>query len=95
MVIANSLSSRGVAEIPWEDFTSGLPCFVEGYPSSLHPLEVLYIAREMIGQPYRVAAFNCEHFVYKAHGRPPKSPQAATVVALGLLGLLIVGGSRR
>lgn len=95
MVIANSGASGGVAEILWDEFTTGLPYYVEGYPSDLHPLEVLYNARQMIGLPYSVAAFNCEHFVYKAHGQPPKSPQAAALVALSLLGLLIVAGSRR
>jgi hypothetical protein len=88
MVIANSVSTRGVAEIPWDDFTTGLPCFREGYPSNLHPLQVLYNARELTGQPYSVAAFNCEHFVYKAHGLPPRSPQFA-MTALVTAGISI------
>ena len=73
-VLANAASS-GVAEIPWDDFTTDLPCYVEGYPSTLHPLQVLYNGRTMIGQPYSVSKFNCEHFVYKAHGQHPHSPQ--------------------
>ena len=87
MVIANSVASGGVAEIPWDDFTTGLTCYREGYPSNLHPLEVLYNARQMIGQPYSVAAFNCEHFVYKAHGQQPRSPQFAAVAALATIAL--------
>jgi hypothetical protein len=86
MVIANSVASGGVAEIAWDEFITGLPCYVEGYPSNLHPQDVLYNARQMIGQRYSVAAFNCEHFVCKAHGQQSRSPQfvVAIWVAIGI-----------
>ncbi len=93
MVIANSLATRGVAEVTWDDFTAGQQGFVEGYPSNLSPLEVLYNARCMIGQPYNVASFNCEHFVAACHGQQPSSPQVVTVVVLAAVGLLFAAQS--
>ena len=89
MVIASASNSAGVAEVPWDSFTGGRPCFVEGYPSELHPYEVLYNARCLIGQPYNVLTANCEHFVYGGHGQQPSSPQVAMVLTLSALGLLV------
>jgi hypothetical protein len=88
MVIANSWNTHGVAEVTWDHFAAGQPCYVEGYPSDLSPLEVLYNARRMIGQPYNVAFSNCEHFVYACHGQQPASPQVTAVVLIGVVGLL-------
>lgn len=88
MVLASAYDTAGVAEISWDAFTGGKPCYIEGYPSKLPAILVLYNARCRLGQPYNVLASNCEHFVYVCHGQPAKSPQAAAVLALGLFGLI-------
>jgi hypothetical protein len=93
MLIANARGTSGVAEVAWDVFTSGNDCFVEGYPSDLPPLEVLYNARCLIGQPYNVAASNCEHFVYKCHGQEPKSPQFALVALIAILGVVAIAAN--
>ena len=89
LVIASAQDTSGVAEVPWDTFTGRKPWFVEGYPSELPPHIVLYNARTLIGQPYNPLTANCEHFVHRCHGQQPNSPQAASIIALGLLGLLI------
>lgn len=93
MVIANSQVTRGVAEVTWDAFAAGQQVFVEGYPSSLSPLEVLYNARCLIGQPYNILQSNCEHFVYRCHGQQPNSPQVAAVAVVAALGLLFAAQS--
>jgi Lecithin retinol acyltransferase len=88
MVIANARDTQGVAEVPLEKFTTGPPCFVEGYPSELPPEEVLYRARCMLGKPYDLLRFNCEHFVSVCHGKRPSSPQVGAVALLVAVGFL-------
>jgi hypothetical protein len=80
MVIANSWTTNGVAEIPWSDFAGTEMVFVEGYPSNLRPHQVLENARSMIGHRYDAVQSNCEHFVCLCHGLEPYSPQLAGVV---------------
>ena len=41
MVFANSWTSNGVAEIPWEEFAGPRKIFVGGYPSGLSSREVV------------------------------------------------------
>jgi len=45
MIIANSWTSGGVAEIPWDNFADNRTVFHDGYPSDLTPFEVLYNAQ--------------------------------------------------
>ncbi len=93
MVIANSWTSNGVAEIPWYSFAGGQQVFVEDYPSQLSPFEVLYNARCMIGQRYDAVLSNCEHFVCKCHGLEPRSPQlAGFVIVAAIAAALVVAG---
>lgn len=93
MVIANSQITRGVAEVAWDTFTAGNAWHIEGYPSNLSPFEVLYRARSLIGQPYNIAASNCEHFVYRCHGQQQNSPQVAAILFVAVLGLLVAARS--
>lgn len=50
--------------------------------SGLPPAMVLRLARQMLGKPYSLVEFNCEHFLYKAFGLVPQSPQLATWIGL-------------
>lgn len=79
MVIANSWASNGVAEITWDEFAEARDVFIEGYPSNLSSLEVLYNARCLLGQRYDAILSNCEHFVCRCHGLKARSPQLAAV----------------
>jgi hypothetical protein len=90
MIIANSWTSGGVAEIPWDDFAGGQLVFLERAPRDLHPFVVLYNARSMMGQRYDVALSNCEHFVYTCYGLPPRSPQLATAAVLAVAAAVMI-----
>src|SRR5436309_556299 len=88
MVFANTYGS-GVRQLPWDKFADGQVVYIEGYPSQLPPFVVAHHARQMIGRPYDLFWFNCEHFVDACHGRNPESPQVMGVVgAAFVIGLL-------
>ena len=89
-VITNSWACNGVAEITWDQFACTQNVFVEGFPSNRPPLEVLYIARSLIGQHYDALFSNCEHFVYKCHGLEPRSPQLAAAILIAAIALVSV-----
>ncbi|HTQ12949.1 MAG TPA: lecithin retinol acyltransferase family protein [Rhizomicrobium sp.] len=92
MVLANSWTSSGVAEISWDAFAGGREVFSEGYPSALPPWEVLYNAKSMIGEQYDIIFSNCEHFVCKCHNKEPRSAQVVgfVLLALGVAALALV-----
>lgn len=92
MVIANA-RRKGVREITWDSFTEGLPWYVEVPPSGLPPCQVVYRARCLIGRPYDLFTFNCEHFVATCFGLPPASPQIAGAVLLTAFGLWLAAQS--
>ncbi len=94
MVIANSWTSNGVAEIPWDEFASGAEVFNDGYPSNLSSMAVLFNARNLIGERYDAVLSNCEHFVCKCHGLPPRSPQLAIAVIVAVLATTLVVASQ-
>lgn len=90
MVISNSARAGGIAEEPWDVFTSGQPWTDEGHPGNLPPWEVLQRARSAHRTQYNVLDWNCENFVAYCHGLPPNSPQLAAVALLALAGIALV-----
>lgn len=93
-VIHKSKRTGAVVEEPLEDFASGFPVRVVGYPGRLGGAEVLSRARARIGEPWTVIQ-NCQRFTRGCHGVPSRSPDAErTIVAftVGLLGSAILGG---
>lgn len=90
-VIANSFVHGGVTELSVPKFTIGKRLSLKGYPGRLSSQEVIANARAEIGQPWNLLKNNCEHFVRRAHGVPPHSPQlqramfAVGVTAVSLL----------
>lgn len=94
MVIANSWTSNGVAEIPWNSFAGTQTVYMENSPSSLSALEVLYNARCMLGERYDPILSNCEHFVAKSYGLEPRSPQLAAVAIVAALAAVLAIAAR-
>lgn len=89
MVISNSARAGGIAEEPWDMFTSGQLWTDEGHPGNLHPAEVLQRARSARRTQYNLLEWNCENFVAYCHGLPPNSPQLAAVALLTLAGIAL------
>ena len=90
MVISNSARAGGVAEEPWDVFTSGQKWAEETYPGKLMPWEVLDRARSAGHTTYDVLKWNCESFVAYCHGLPPTSPQVARVALIAMVGIALV-----
>lgn len=63
-------------------FTAGMTVEAMAQLSALPREIVLYQARQMLGETYSLLDFNCEHFLYKAFGLTPQSPQLAGWMAL-------------
>jgi len=83
-VIANSKRKHCVCEETVEEFSGGWPIRVVGYLGNLGAAEVLNRARSLLGRPYDLLGFNCEHFVRQTHGLKPKSSQIRTALVLGV-----------
>lgn len=90
MVISNSARAGGVAEEPWDVFTSGQPWEEEGNSERLTSWEVLYRARSAAPRPYNVFTWNCESFVAYCNGLPPASPQLALTLAIAFVSAAIL-----
>lgn len=82
-VISFSARAGGLVEEPFSDFAAGRPVSVAGYPGRLAPEVVMQRARKKRGQKYDLLGFNCEHFIYDAHGLPMESPQLQLWVFAG------------
>ena len=83
-IVANSKRKRCVSEETLEEFSGGRPIRAVGYWGSLSPAEVIRRARSLIGKPYNLIGFNCEHVVRWAHGLKPRSNQVEGALMLGL-----------
>jgi len=94
MVISNSARAKGVAEEPWEVFAAGQEVAVEGYPGSLPTFVVIHRVRALIGVPYDLFRWNCDHLTTYAHGLEPNSPQLAFVTAVAVVvGVIAIAGN--
>jgi len=94
MVIANAIETRGPAHVRWSDFAKGR-AYRAFYPSTLPPQTVLSNAHAMFGTRYSFLHWNCEHFANAAHGRPGRSDQVRSGVALAaLMGGVLLAAAR-
>ena len=74
---------------PWDIFAADRAVYTEGYPSNLPSVEVLRRVRALIGKPYNLLRWNCEHLTSYAHGLEPASPQLAGLLILALMVLVL------
>lgn len=51
--------------------------------------QVVQRALSLIGQPYDLLKFNCEHLAYYAQTGVPRSPQLAAAFVLGIICLVV------
>lgn len=93
MVISNSARAGGVAEEPWDVFTSSQAWKEESNPGKLTSWEVLHRARSTPPKSYNAFTWNCESFVAYCHGLPPASPQLAVALAIALVSAAIIARS--
>lgn len=82
MVISCSGRAGRVVVEPMSVFSAGMGAEEIPQLSAMSREIVLYRARQMLGKPYSLTDFNCEHFLYQAFGLPPQSPQVATLIGL-------------
>lgn len=83
-VYANSPAS-GVGRQTLAEFSLGRKIETSPISSLLSPHEIVIRAESMIGKPYNLFTWNCDHFVAAALGREPESPQLQ-VVCLTFIG---------
>jgi hypothetical protein len=95
MLISNSKRRGRVAEETWDECIGNRQVRYVGYPGKLPEGEVLYRARNKIGEPWNPLTWNCEHFAYWAHGLPKQSPQLREAVVIGLICLVVGSALRR
>ena len=94
MVIANAIETGGPAHVRWTDFVQGRN-YRAFYPSALRPETVLTNAYALFGTRYSFLHWNCEHFANAAHGRPGRSDQIRSGVALAaLMGGMLLAAAR-
>jgi hypothetical protein len=76
---------------PMSVFTAGRGAESMEQPSQLAREVVLSRARQMLGKPYSLFEFNCEHFLFEAFGLARRSPQVAGAVAIAAVFLIFRG----
>lgn len=88
-VIANTPKYGHVIEQTLDDFCDGLNYMVVSVPQDyLIGLKAVSKARRLIGKPYSLFAYNCEHLINDAYSFKPQSPQ----LKRWSLGLIISAG---
>lgn len=82
--VLHNAKGRGVVHSGFEEFTGGQPYAVVDRPDFIVGDARVRRAFALVGRPYDLATFNCEHFVTLVCGGPPTSAQLrnATVVLL-------------
>lgn len=88
LIYSNSLRSGRVALEPLVVFKGPYEFATVAQPTNLPAWQVLARARRMLGMPWNLFTWNCEHFVFSAYGLPPQSPQldrAGAMLGLALL----------
>ena len=93
MIISNSLRAGGIAEEPWDIFSSGCEVRNDGYLGVLSPLQVLYRARFSQRRKYDALTWNCENFVNYCHGVPATSSQVAATLLFALAGTALLAAN--
>ena len=82
LVISCSGRAGWVVLEPMSVFAAGMGAEEMPQLSALSQEVVLYRARQMLGRPYSLIDFNCEHFLCEAFGLTPQSPQLASILGL-------------
>lgn len=97
LVAHNSQRFGGVRMSPISEFSEGRK--VKVYPQSTprSPETIQQRIRELLGKPYNVLSFNCEHFVSEVQQGRARSPQLALWFGAVLIGgaVALVLSSRR
>ncbi len=90
VVYANS-PERGVARQTLSEFSASRPVRVETLPAGADqdPWRIVARAERMLGLPYVLTSFNCDHFVAAALGMKPESKQLQTAGWLAGLALMV------
>lgn len=89
LVISCSGLARKVVVERMSAFTRGMGVEAIAPPNNLPAAQVLHRARSMIGRPYFLLDFNCEHFICEAFGVPRESEQLQRALCmLGVVGVL-------
>lgn len=88
LIISCSGKAGMVVLEPLSIFSAGMPVEPIAAPSRMAPDDVLRRAKRMLGKPYSLSTFNCEHFLTTAFGLPPQSPQL-TLGILAALGFML------
>lgn len=98
-VIANTPKYGEVVEQTLDDFCNGLNYQIISKPQNfMIGLRAVQKARQLIGKPYNVFSYNCEHLIAEAFSLKPESPQLQKWTALSLLlgtGLLFLSTSNK
>lgn len=93
-VISSSCRAGQAAEESLSTFSGGRRIHVLEPLSDAHPSLVVANARRDIGKRWYLLSANCQHFVCKAFGEPPHSPQlwfAAGICAFSAAAIVAAG----
>lgn len=82
LVISCSGRAGKVVLEPMSVFAAGFGAEEMPQLSALPREIVLYQARQMLGKQYSMMDFNCEHFLFRAFGLVPQSPQLTMLLGL-------------
>jgi hypothetical protein len=93
-IISNTRRMGGVTEEPQLAFANDREPYLVSEPQE-GSAAILARARELLGRPYDVATYNCEHFVTEVMGDGSKSPQLRVVGAVGGLAAAVLIGVGR
>lgn len=82
---------QGVVRQSLAEFAAGRQVRAEALPSGADqdPRRIVARAERMLGMPYALTSFNCDHFVAAALGMKPESKQLQTVGWLAGLALMV------
>ena len=94
LIYSNSFCSGQVALEPLSVFKGSYDFVPVSAPSNLPAVEVLARAHRMLGIPWKLFTWNCEHFFYSAYGLPAQSPQLQALVTVLGLGAIVAAAAR-
>lgn len=86
LTVVHNAKGLGVKETSLCEFADGQPYEILDWPDYSIGIARVQRARALLGRPYDLLNFNCEHFVALACGRSPTSPQLRSTIGGLLLG---------
>lgn len=84
-VISNSFRKRKVVIETLETFCSDYKPTIHNMWGKYTSSQVEERAKSLLGTPYSVTRYNCEHFVRNVHGLSTESPQFNNMIGLALI----------